>query len=130
MSEKIIVVVSDRGNGNLGEISVVDDPDTAERLVERLLEAGFEQERIQVFAGRQTEFEVGSRPVVALVVEGEDEEPPRTIVTGESDVPASGPWRDQKAGGDNGGEAEDETKEDETEEEEATVRFSSLFRSA
>jgi len=53
VSEKIIVLVSDRGDSKHGEVSVLDDPQKAERLVETLLEAGFEPERIRVFsAGR------------------------------------------------------------------------------
>ena len=56
MSEKIIVLVSDRGDSKHGEVSVLDDPQKAERLVETLLEAGFEPERIRVFTGRASEF--------------------------------------------------------------------------
>ena len=70
-SEKIIVLVSDRGDSKHGEISVLDDPHKAEKLVETLLEAGFQPERIQVFTGRQSGFEVSHRPVVALVGDGD-----------------------------------------------------------
>ena len=49
-SEKIIVLVSDKGDSKHGEISVLNDPQKAERLVETLLEAGFEAERIKVLA--------------------------------------------------------------------------------
>jgi hypothetical protein len=65
--EKIIVLVCDRGDSKHGEITVLDDPQKAERLVETLLEAGFEQDRIRVFAGRTSEFQISHRPVVALV---------------------------------------------------------------
>ncbi len=48
---KAIVLVADRDDAKHGEITVVDDLRKAERLVETLLEAGFNQERIQVFVG-------------------------------------------------------------------------------
>src|SRR3972149_7975861 len=70
MSEKIIVLVTDRGDSKHGESSILDEPRKAERLVETLLEAGFEADRIKVFTGRSSEFEVNSRPVVALVGDG------------------------------------------------------------
>src|SRR3990172_9419101 len=74
VSEKIIVLVTDRGDSKHGEVSVLDDPQKAERLVETLLEAGFEPERIHVFTGRASEFQVSHRPVVALMAEGEEGE--------------------------------------------------------
>ncbi len=70
MDEKIIVLVRDKDDSKHGEISVLDDPQKAERLVETLLEAGFDQTRIRVFNGRSSDFEVSHRPVVALVDEG------------------------------------------------------------
>lgn len=75
MTEKIIVLVSDKGDSKHGEISVLDDPHKAEKLVETLLEAGFEQERLHVFVGRESDFQVSQRPVVALVGEDQDGEP-------------------------------------------------------
>jgi hypothetical protein len=63
----VIVMVSDREDGRRGEITVADDPRTAAHLVETLLEAGFEQDRIKLFSGAETEIRVSSRPVVALV---------------------------------------------------------------
>jgi hypothetical protein len=50
-----------------GEISVMDNPHKAARLVETLLEAGFGKERIRVFTGNEMELQVTHRPVVALV---------------------------------------------------------------
>ena len=41
----------------------------AQRFVETLLEAGFEQENIRVFAGREMSVRVSQQPVVALVAE-------------------------------------------------------------
>lgn len=66
-SEKIIVLVCDKDDSKHGEITIMDDPQKAERLVETLLEAGFEKDRIRVFAGRTSEFQISHRPVVALV---------------------------------------------------------------
>jgi hypothetical protein len=68
----VIVMVSDREDGRRGEITVAEDPRTAAHLVETLLEAGFEQDRIKLFSGNETEIRVSTRPVVALV---DDEEP-------------------------------------------------------
>ncbi len=67
MDETIIVLVSDKDDSKHGEISILDDPQKAERLVETLLEAGFDERRIRVFNGRSSEFEVSHRPIVALV---------------------------------------------------------------
>jgi len=129
VSEKIIVLVSDRGDSKHGEISVVDEPRKAEKLVETLLEAGFEQERIHVFAGSQSDFQVSQRPVVALVGEGEEEEP--RVGVAEQEAAAPEPAPDATETGDR------EIEESETEEEvpataetAAPVKFSSLFRSA
>ncbi len=67
MDETIIVLVSDKDDSKHGEISILDDPQKAERLVETLLEAGFDESRIRVFNGRSSEFQISHRPVVALV---------------------------------------------------------------
>ncbi len=67
MDETIIVLVSDKDDSKHGEISILDDPQKAERLVETLLEAGFDERRIRVFNGRSSEFQISRRPVVALV---------------------------------------------------------------
>ncbi len=66
MSEKFVLVVSDESDRNHGEISVLDTAHETERLVETLLEAGFDQERIRVFTGSEAEFVTTSRPVVSL----------------------------------------------------------------
>ncbi len=145
MSEKIIVLVTDRGDSKHGEISVVDDPHRAEKLVETLLEAGFEQDRIRVFAGRQSDFEVSQRPVVALVGEGEEEEP--QIRVGEQEAPqvrvaeqgapvpepAPAPAlaaEEPATGSEQGEEGEAEEEVAATAQAGAPVKFSSLFRSA
>ena len=130
MSEKIIVLVTDRGDSKHGEVSVLDDPQKAERLVETLLEAGFEPERIHVFAGRASEFQVSHRPVVALMAEGEEGEGqarPQTAAEEPAPVKAMPEAAPQA-------EAATETGEEEAVAAEAEmaapVRFSSLFRSA
>ena len=77
MDETIIVLVSDKDDSKHGEISILDDPQKAERLVETLLEAGFDESRIRVFNGRSSEFQISHRPVVALVDgSGEGTRPP------------------------------------------------------
>ena len=130
MSEKIIVLVSDRGDSKHGEVSVLDDPQKAERLVETLLEAGFESERIRVFSGRASEFEISHRPVVALMAEGEEGEvqaQPQAAAEEPAPVTAMPEAAPQA-------EAAAETGEEEAvaagAETAAPVRFSSLFRSA
>ena len=83
MSEKFVLVVSDEEDGNHGEISELDTAQETERLVETLLEAGFEQDRIRVFTGSQAEFETVYRPVVNLIDEANQ--------AAERDRPASDP---------------------------------------
>jgi hypothetical protein len=130
VSEKIIVLVSDRGDSKHGEISVVDDPHKAEKLVETLLEAGFEQERIRVFAGSQSDFQVSQRPVVALVAEGEEGAPEVAISGQEADAKEPSPAAEETEAGDRE-EGESETEEVAASGETTTpVKFSSLFRSA
>jgi len=130
VSEKIIVLVSDKGDSRHGEVSVLDDPQKAERLVETLLEAGFEPDRIRVFAGRASEFQVSHRPVVALMAEGEEGEPqPRPEASPEETVPvtASAEAAPEAEAGAEVGEEEGAVGDAEMA---APVRFSSLFRSA
>ena len=69
MVDKFVLVVSDETDERHGEISVLDTAQKAERLVETLLEAGFEQNRIRMFAGSEAEFETVYRPVVSLTDE-------------------------------------------------------------
>ena len=83
MDETIIVLVSDKDDSKHGEISILDDPQKAERLVETLLQAGFDESRIRVFNGRSSEFEVNHRPVVALA-DGSSKGTRRPAVGGKS----------------------------------------------
>ena len=73
MTAKVIVFVADRGDQRFGEVSVFDSSGEAERLLETLLEAGCDQQRIHVFSGAEMEARVSHRPVVALV-SGDQEE--------------------------------------------------------
>lgn len=133
MSDKIIVLVSDRGDSKHGEISVLDDARKAERLVETLLEAGFEADRIRVFTGRASEFQVSNRPVVALVAEGEEAEPRTTTAVKSREADAEEPTAESPGPESDAEEEKAETKEEAapaTAEVGAPVRFSSLFRSA
>ncbi len=156
--EKIIVLVSDRDDSKHGEISVLDDPRKAEQLVETLLEAGFEQERIRVFTGKSGEFQVSHRPVVALTADGEEGElQPAAGIVNRGDesrkdkareapveeAPALGaaaekPPVEQTAAAEvTESEAQEQPAAGEGEEEDvpetaeaAPIKFSSLFRSA
>ena len=69
MSDKFVLVVSDESDRNHGEISVLDTAHETERLVETLLEAGLDQDRIRVLRGSEAEFVTTSRPVVSLADE-------------------------------------------------------------
>src|SRR3972149_5017257 len=51
VSEKIIVLVSDRGDSKHGEVSVLDDPEKAERLLATLLGGGLGAGGVPVFSG-------------------------------------------------------------------------------
>ena len=66
MSDKFVLVVSDEKDDKHGEISVLDSAHETERLVETLLQAGIDQERIRVLAGSEAEFLTTYRPVVGL----------------------------------------------------------------
>ena len=67
MTTKIIVLVADRGDPKHGEVVVLGSAAEAERLVETFLEAGYEKERVRVFAGAEMEAQVSQRPKVELV---------------------------------------------------------------
>jgi len=69
MSDKFVLVVSDESDRKRGVISVLDTAHETERLVETLLEAGSDQERIRVFTGSEAEFATTYRPVVSLADE-------------------------------------------------------------
>ena len=76
MTAKVIVLVADRDDPKHGEIVVVDTTTEAERLVETLLDAGFDRERVRVFSGTEMVAQVSQRPKVELVEWGLDEPVP------------------------------------------------------
>jgi hypothetical protein len=67
MSSRTLVVVYEQNDDKRGEITIVENAQKAARLVETLLEAGFERERIRIFTGGEMSMQVTHRPVVALV---------------------------------------------------------------
>ncbi|MCH8345606.1 MAG: hypothetical protein IIC87_01610 [Chloroflexi bacterium] len=81
MVTQVLVLVADRDDRNLTEITVLDKRADAERLFQTLLEAGIEQQRIRIFSGTELHAQVTLKPVVTLDV-GDTDGPAR-----ESDVP-------------------------------------------
>ena len=75
MSDQAMVIVSDLDDAKHAEINVVESVPKAARLVETLLEAGFDQSRIRVFVGDEMGMQVRHRPVVAFVTYDESSEP-------------------------------------------------------
>jgi hypothetical protein len=90
MSDKVIVLVRDRDDSKYGEMSVLDDVTKAERLLETLLEAGFQRDRIKVFYGDRMELQVTYKPAVTLASEGS----PRQV---DAHEPAAGEAADNHA---------------------------------
>lgn len=93
MTDQIIILVTDRGDSQHGEITVLESTEKAERLIETLLEAGFEQERIRVFSGADIPMQVSYRPVVEIpAAHGGERSAGRTAPAdngGAHDAPAS-----------------------------------------
>ncbi len=109
MADKVIVVVSDENDARRGEVTVADNPRTATHLVETLLEAGYQPERIRLFNGDQAAIQVTQRPVVAMV--GDESTP----------IGAASPAAQAQA-------AAQAVEEEATPFMKNGVRFSSLFR--
>ena len=101
MSDKFVLVVSDEEEDKHGEITILETADEAERLIETLLEAGYDRERLRVFSGAESRFETSYRPVVSI---------------GEGEVASEAQPAPVKAASGNGRSAD-------------SVRVSSLFRS-
>ncbi len=72
MMSKVVVLVTDHDDPKHGEITVLDDQAKAERLIESLLGAGFEQERIRAFTGVENELRISYRPMVMLDADNPD----------------------------------------------------------
>ena len=75
MEGKIILLATDRGDEKHGEISILDNPEKAQRLIETLLEAGYEQDQVRVFRGQEMQLKVTLRPVVSSSRDEEEPEP-------------------------------------------------------
>jgi hypothetical protein len=73
MTAKVIVFLAGHGDQRFGEVNVFDSSGEAERLLETLLDAGYDWQRIRVFSGVEMEARVSQRPVVVLV-SGDQEE--------------------------------------------------------
>ena len=100
MTSKVIVFLENSGDQKFGEVSVFDSSGEAERLLQTLLEAGYDWQRIRVFCGAEMEARVSQRPVVALVT-GDQQE------VSESEAP--GAHADQQEA-DSAGEGEPEAE--------------------
>lgn len=121
MGTKVIVLVSDRDDPKHGEISVLDDSRKAERLVETLLEAGFEQDRIRIFNGSELDMQITHRPVVSLLGEPGDEP---------EESPSQEPAEPEEAALEIEAAVEQEAEAPAEAFVQNGVRFSSLFRGA
>ena len=127
MATQLVVFVADQDDPRRGEVTVLEDPRKAEHLLETLLEAGFEQERIRIFHAAELEMQVKHRPVVSLVADAARESAASTEAAEESRVPSDAPPA-----------PESEEGQPDAEEGEAAdgpfvqngVRFSSMFRPA
>jgi hypothetical protein len=124
-----MVIVSDPDDAKHGKINVVDSSHKAARLVETLLEAGFDQTRIRVFTGAEMDMRVRDRPVVALVTGDQATDPPAVTPaeTPAEAVPESADKRPVASG------AKAESRKQEVTVapyEQNGVRFSTAFRPA
>ena len=115
MQAKVIILVTDRGDDRHGEISVIDDPKKAARLIETIIEAGFEQERIRVFTGSELALQVTFRPVVTLA--SPEEAGMDSSQAGSEPKETEGGETDEEAGVDDAAAAR-----------KPALKFSSLFR--
>ena len=61
-----VVVVFDAEDSNRAEVAALESPESAERLLESLLESGYPRERMRVFNGSEVNMSVSYRPVVSL----------------------------------------------------------------
>ena len=139
MAMTVIVLIADRDDPRHGEITILHDMGEAERLIERLLESGFEQERMRVFGGAEMDFRITERPVVALVggVEARLESEATAAETEDAAAEATAAETEDAAAEATAAETEDAAAEATAEPEEAPdpafvkdgVRFSSLFKS-
>ena len=95
MTDQALVIVSDPDDAKHAEINFVESVPKA-RLVETLLEAGFDQTRIRVFVGGEMVMQVRQRPIVTLVDDNESSEP--ALETDSVPVPSSTDGKSPQAG--------------------------------
>lgn len=124
MESQLIIMIVDPDDPKRVEITSVDSTAQAARMVETMLEAGFDQSRIKIFEGNELEMQVAHRPVVSLVTQDEPggayvAPPPAT--SAEATVDAAEIQADEAAQGEG---------EDEEPFVQNGVRFSSLFKPA
>ncbi len=67
MATNMVVMVLDPDDAKRGEITIVNEPREATRIVESLLESGYQQDRIRVFSASPLEMRVVQKPVVSFV---------------------------------------------------------------
>jgi hypothetical protein len=129
-----MVIVSDTDDAKHGEINLVENLQKAARLVETMLEAGFDQSRIRVFTSSEMDMRVRQRPVVALVTgdqspdddsEAADQTEKRTVSSGTTEQPEK---RTVSSGTEGGVPRHQESAG--TPYEQNGVRFSTAFRPA
>ncbi|TMB70014.1 MAG: hypothetical protein E6J43_02970 [Chloroflexi bacterium] len=130
MSEQVMVVVADLDDPKHGEINVVESVQKGARLVETLLEAGFDRERIRVFSGGEMDMQVRHRPVVALI-SGDQKEQGEAAPGEASDKQGGNSEDSSKRSMASAARAESRKEEVATEHYERNgVRFSTAFRPA
>jgi hypothetical protein len=122
MTARFVVMVTDPDDARHGEITVLEDRKQAERLIETLLEAGSDQERIRVLTGAEIQMQVSHRPIVSLEAHAallsENLPPPKpSAEAGES--PGAAPWEEPQL---------EDAEPANAPFVQNGVRFSSLFR--
>jgi hypothetical protein len=129
MPAKVIVMVADKEDERRGEITVLEDPRKAELLIETLLEAGFEEERIRLYTGDKTDIQVAYRPVVALMNEsGASERPAAPPVREREPAPVPQPVAEPEPVLVSAGRQPEQSEQEATPFVKDGVRFSSLFQ--
>lgn len=122
MSESVIVVVREGDDARRGEMWVLQAPQEAATLVESLLEAGLEEDRIRVFAGGEMQMRVTLKPLVSLLGDAGPNEELKDERAQEAHVEEA-----------DAGESRDAERPSRQQQEDAYirngVRFSSQFRS-
>ena len=116
MESQFIIMVVDPDDPKRVEITSTDSATQAARMVETMLEAGFDQSRIRIIEGVEVEMQVAHRPVVSLVAQ-------------------DGPPTGHESQGSDSTDPADELIDGETSDDKEPfvqngVRFSSLFKPA